>query len=34
MGDCATVGGPRMGTLFAIMLMSSKRVGALILEAE
>ena len=34
MGDCATVGGPRMGALFGIMLMSSKRVGALILEAE
>ena len=34
MGDCATVGGPRMGALFGIMLMSNKRVGARILEAE
>jgi ribulose 1,5-bisphosphate synthetase/thiazole synthase len=31
---CATVGGPRMGALFGIMLMSGERVGALILEAE
>jgi ribulose 1,5-bisphosphate synthetase/thiazole synthase len=31
---CATVGDPRMGALYGIMLMSSKRIGALILEAE
>ena len=31
---CATVGVPRMGAHFVIMLMSSKRVGALDLEAE
>jgi ribulose 1,5-bisphosphate synthetase/thiazole synthase len=34
MGVCATVVGPRMGTLFGILLMSNKRVVVLILEAE
>ena len=34
MGGCAAVGGPRMGALFGIMLISNKRVGALVLEAE
>ena len=34
MGVCATAGGPRMGALFGIMLMSNKRVDALVLEAE
>jgi ribulose 1,5-bisphosphate synthetase/thiazole synthase len=34
MGSLRTVGAPRMEALFRIMLMSSKRVGALILEAE
>ena len=34
MGVCAPAGGPRMGALFGIMLISNKRVGAPVLEAE
>ena len=34
MAVCVTFGGPRMGLIFAGMLLSGERVGALILEAR